>query len=313
MRAAVADEFGPPDVIVVREVEPPAPRSSQVLVRVHASSINPVDWKIRSGSVRWMIPVRPPLILGFDAAGVVEQVGANVERFRPGDRVWARSNAFAGHCHAELVVLDDDAVGRAPKGCSEAEAGTMPLAALTALQGLCDHGKLRPGHDVLVIGASGGVGMFGVQIARALGARVTAVCSEANAAFASSLGADEVIDYRVADALAVVDRYDLIFDAVASRSYGEARRALRTHGRYVTTLPSAGTAVGYVLGPLAQRRARFVVARSRTADLDQLAGLIDSGQLRTTIAAAYSLDELPAAYRLSETGRVVGKIAIAVR
>jgi len=195
MQAAGIDNFGPAVPLRVRDVPRPVPGPGQILIQVHASSVNPIDWKIPGGQMAARYGSAFPLILGFDASGIVEEVGPGVNAFAPGDAVFARSDVGAGGCYAEYAVLNVGTVARKPPELSHAEAGAMPLAALTALNGLRDPGQLRAGQRVLIIGAAGGVGTYAVQIARNLGARVTGVCSTANLALARELGAENVIDY----------------------------------------------------------------------------------------------------------------------
>ena len=195
MKAAVIEAFGPAVPVQVCDVPRPVPGPGQVLIEVHASSVNPIDWKIPGGQMAMRYGSAFPMILGFDASGVVVEVGADVGSFAPSDEVFARSDVGAGGCYAEYAVLNTRTVAPKPGGLSHSEAAAMPLAALTALNGLRDPGHLKAGQRVLIIGASGGVGTYALQIARNMGARVTAVCSAANVALARELGAEQVIDY----------------------------------------------------------------------------------------------------------------------
>ncbi|MBI3288562.1 MAG: NAD(P)-dependent alcohol dehydrogenase, partial [Elusimicrobia bacterium] len=223
MKAAVIDEYGPADVLRVREVPRPAPRPDQILIEVHASSVNPIDWKIRGGALSLLTGRSFPMILGYDVSGRVVEAGAAVARFRVGDLVYARSDSKTGRAYAQYVAVGEGAAALKPKNASHEEAAAVPLAALTSFQALRDLGRIEKGGRVLVIGASGGVGVYAVQIAKALGAHVTAVCGTDNVALVRDLGADVVIDYRKESGLGASDSYDIIFDAVASQGFFAVR------------------------------------------------------------------------------------------
>ena len=263
--------------------------------------------------------LRFPAILGGDIAGVVEEVGPGVTRFRPGDPVFAMLNPGrrGPGGYAEFAVTGEPAIARKPAALSFEEAASMPIAGLTALQSLRDLGQLSAGQSVLVNGASGGVGTFAVPIARALGARVTGVCGPTNVELIRGLGADEVIDYTREDFTRRSGEFDIIFDAVAKASFSACARSLRPNGMYITTLPSPGvllrSAVEPIVGLLGSgKRARFVIARARGPDLELLGCLADEGKLRPVIDRVFSLDEAKKAHDFSESERAKGKIVLRV-
>jgi NADPH:quinone reductase-like Zn-dependent oxidoreductase len=312
VHAVIYRRPGPPDVLEYADVPQPVIRDRQVLVGVHAAGVNPVDWKMRRMRLRvpWQ---RWPVIPGSDFAGEVVRAGAAVTRFRAGDAVYGLLSPFTGGAYAEYAAVNEDRLARKPTNCSFEEAAAVPIAGLAALQALRDLGHVAAGARVLINGASGGVGSFAVQIAKAYGATVTAVTSAKNAAFAEELGADRVIDYQTEDFTRAGGPYDLIVDAVAGRSFAECRRVLARNGVYVSTLPSAATIIDAVVGPILKgRRARAVVVRAKPDDLEVLAALIEAGKVRPRIERVFPLAQAAAAHTLSEGGRVRGKLVLRV-
>jgi NADPH:quinone reductase-like Zn-dependent oxidoreductase len=317
MKALVRDRFGGPGVLRVEEVERPTVDADRVLVRVKASSINKAEWYGLTGRPLLARPVlgllRPRTRqIGTDFAGVVEAVGENVEGFTVGDEVFGgRDGAYAEYVAAKTLA-------HKPANVSFEEAGCIGIAGLTALQAVRDHGELRPGERVLVNGASGGVGTMTVQIAKALGGEVTAVCSTRNVEQARKLGADRVIDYTREDFTRMGDRYDLVLDVAGSRPWRRLRRVLAPGARVVAIGAPSSTPI---LGPLAhivatkiasRGKVRFFVAKFKTEDLETLAGLLESGALRPAIDRTYDLDEAQDAMRAFGEGRVRGKLVLTI-
>jgi len=226
MRAAVIDGYGGPDRFEIREVEKPSPGPGQLLVRVRAASVNPVDWKLRKGSLRFVRPARFPLILGYDVAGEVEAIGAEVSHFAPGDPVYASTDNPHGGGYAEYVLVGEAATALKPASLTFEEAAAVPLASLTALQALRDKGEVAEGERLLVNGGAGGVGHFAVQIGKALGARVVAVASGRNQEFLRELGADRGIDYEEEDFATDEENYHIVFDTVGNATYRECELIL---------------------------------------------------------------------------------------
>lgn len=319
MRAAVRDRFGSLDVVEVREVEVPVPGDEEVLVRVRASSVNPAEWYSVAGRpwvVRTMMGVAKPKSprLGWDFAGVVETVGAAVSDFRAGDEVFGGSSgALAEYvCAGQPVALK-------PANATFEEAAAVPTAGLTALQGLRDHGGVEPGQRVLVNGGSGGVGTFAVQIAKALGAEVTAVCSTAKVDLVRSLGADAVVDYTKEDFSRPGVEYDVVLDIAGSRSWPAYRRVLAPRGTVVVIGGPKGSGL---LGPLGhiirikaaalpgRRRAPFFVAKPNRPDLEALGEMISSGKVRSVIDRRYPLSEVAEALGYVGEGHAAGKVVV---
>jgi NADPH:quinone reductase-like Zn-dependent oxidoreductase len=322
LKAITYHRYGSPDVLELEEVDEPVVNDDEVLVRVRAVSVNPRDWHFMRGLPYVMRPVglRIPKDggLGSDVAGQVEAVGKDVTRFRPGDEVYA--DVLAGG-FAEYARVPEGLVELKPANLTFEQAAAVPLAALTALQGLRDHGRVQPGQKVLIIGASGGVGTFAVQIAKSFGADVTGVCSTRNVDLVRSIGADHVIDYTQEDFTQSGQKYDLILQLAGTRSASDCRRALTSGG---TLLLSSGESDGRWIGPLAriikalvlspfvsQRLAPFEAKRSRE-DLQALRELIEAGKVSPVIDRTYPLSDLPDAMRYLEEGHARGKVVVTV-
>jgi len=317
MKAAVIDGYGGPDRFDVREVEKPSPGPGQLLVRVRAASVNPLDWKIRKGGMRLLKPAHFPLILGFDVAGEVEAIGAEVTRFEPGDPVYALVDSAHGGGYAEFVLVGEEAAAPKPERLSFEEAAAVPLAALTALQALRDKGELAEGERLLVNGAAGGVGHFAIQISKAMRARVVAVASGRNQGFLHELGADRGIDYEEEDFTSDEEDYHVVFDTVGKSSFKECDLILEEGGVYVTTavgpaifIRSAISGISSLFGPA--RRARSIIVKPSGQDLGLLGRLIDAGKLRPHVEEVFRLDRIADAHSYSESGRVRGKLVVRV-
>jgi NADPH:quinone reductase-like Zn-dependent oxidoreductase len=304
MRAAVRDRFGAPGAVVeLRELEKPAPADDEVLVRVRAASVNIADWYSVTGRPQIARPTmglfRPKSNrLGVDYAGIVEAVGAGVTQFRAGDEVFGgRDGAFADY----VCVREERAIVPKPANVSFEEAAAVPVAALTALQGLRDKGGLEPGHKVLINGASGGVGTFAVPIAKALGAEVTAVCGAQNVEQARSLGADHVVDYTREDFTRSERRYDVLLDIAGTRSFSDCKRVLEPDAVFVVV---GGPRKSRFLGPIGHlagirvatmrgsRKSVFFIAKFTKQDLETLADLIASGRVTPLVERTYGLEEI---------------------
>ncbi|ARV60636.1 zinc-binding alcohol dehydrogenase [Nostocales cyanobacterium HT-58-2] len=313
MKAVVIRQYGSPEVLQYEEVEPPKIKPDQLLVKVHASCINPVDWKIRQGMLRFITGNKFPMMLGFDLSGEVVEVGSQVTRFQPGDQIYASLSPPAGGAYAEFAAVPEKNAALKPTNMTYEEAASVPIAALTALQALRDQGNIQPGQTVLVNGASGGVGTFAVQIAKALGAQVTAVCSTKNIELVKSLGADHVIDYTQQDFTQDTAQYNIIFDAVAKQSFSGSKKALKPKGIYITTLPTPETLVqSFLTALIPGQKAKIILETPKSQDLVYLKDFIESGKIRSVIDRTYPLQELAAAHEYSETGRAAGKIVITV-
>ncbi len=317
MRAVTYTEYGPPDVLRLTEVAKPAPKDDEVLIRIRAASVNALDWRLLRGKpllARLMMGgLRQPKMTrpGRDVAGQVEAVGRNVTQFKPGDEVF-------GACHgafAEYACVTEDKLALKPANISSEDAAAVPVAAITALQGLRDKGRIQRDQKVLVDGASGGVGTFAVQIAKSFGAEVTAVCSTRNVDTARSLRADHVIDYTREDFTRSGQRYDLIMAANAHHSIFAYRRALGENGIYV--MAGGGWAQilqAMLLGPLlsliGRKKMRFFMAKLDKTDLTLLKDLLAAGKIVSVIDRRYPLSDVAEALRYLEEGHARGKVVI---
>jgi NADPH:quinone reductase-like Zn-dependent oxidoreductase len=320
VKAMVFHRYGPPDVLKLEEVPRPPLGDDEVLVKVHAVGLNAADWHLLRGDpflLRLNYGLRRPkiTILGADVAGVVEAVGKNVTRFRPGEAVFGDLSGCGFGGFAEYVRAPESALAPKPAGVTFEQAAATPMAAVTALQGLRDKGGIQPGQKVLIHGASGGVGTFAVQLARALGAEVTAVCSTGKLEQARALGAHRVIDYTREDFAQDGRRYDLILAANGARSIFEYRRALSPAGRYVCAGGSMKQIFqALLLGPLlstaGRKKMAALMAAPNQADLSFVAERLASGALVPVIDRCYPLAELPEALRYLEAGHARGKVLI---
>jgi NADPH:quinone reductase-like Zn-dependent oxidoreductase len=318
MKAVLIRRFGPPDVMKVEEVEMPAVPDNGVLVRVRYSSVNPVDWRIRNGSLKLIYGSRFPMKLGFDIAGEVEETGLAVTKFRKGDKVFGMLDYKVRGAYAEFACADENILAPIPRKIGFGEAAAIPLAGLTAFQALHYKGAIEDYRSVLINGASGGVGSFAVQIAKAAGCNVTAVCGTDHVEQVEALGADRVIDRLKHDFTDMPDEYDIIFDAVGKLMYFMVRRNLTKKGRYITTLPNKPADItAFLLLPVLsffgyQRRSVFISVRSNAGDLSRLALLVKEKKLVPLIDRTFDLEDIAAAHAYSETGRAKGKILIRI-
>jgi NADPH:quinone reductase-like Zn-dependent oxidoreductase len=278
---------------------------------VAASSVNPIDWKLHNGSLRFIVPIRFPSIPGMDLAGEVVEIGNKVTRFRPGDRVMACLTSRRFGTAAEFAVVDERLAGPVPKMMNDHEAAALPLAGQTALQALRDLGRVKEGDTVLIVGASGGVGHYAVQIAKVFGAKVFAVCSGVNAPWVRELGADEIIDYTQTSEFGSPAAFDLIFDTVVSEPFERYQALLKPDGIYVSTLPTLGLMARSVLFRLlSKKRIKTVMFRSNGEDLAFLSKLTEEGRLHSVIDSVFPLSQLDLAHRRSQSGHARGKIVI---
>lgn len=314
MRAVIQNAYGSPDLLRIKEVAKPTIGEGEVLVRVHSAGLNAGDVFSLRGRP-WLarltvgFPRPKDYILGWDMAGRVEAVGAQVTRFKPGDEVFASCS----HTLAEYVSVAEDSLTMKPGNLSLTEAAAVPTAAITALQGLRDAGKVQAGQQVLINGASGGVGTYAVQIARAFGAHVTGVCSTRNIDMVRSLGADHVVDYTREDFTRGDRRYDLILDNVASRSFADLRRVLTPHGMVVPNSGHGGMGYvlkAFVLAPFTHQVAGMYLASPKQGDLNYLKEMIEANRLRPVIDRTYPLGQTAEAVRYLEESHAQGKVVV---
>jgi len=319
MKAIVFHEYGSPDVLKHREIDKPVPKDNEVLLKVYAAAMNAADWHLMRASpfiARFMSGIwRPKFhILGADVAGRVEAVGKNVTKFKPGDEVFGDLFGSGLGGFAEYVCARENGIVLKPSGISFEEASAVPLAGVTALQGLRGEGQIQPGQKVLINGASGGVGTFAVQLAKFFGAHVTAVCSEAKVELVRSLGADHVIDYTKEDFTRNGKRYDLILAANGYHSILKYKRVLTPKGRYVTAGGSGHQFFqAMVLGPfISGNKMTSLQMKPNLGDLQFLKDLLEAGKIKPVIDRVYPLAEVPQAMRYLEEGNARGKIIIKV-
>jgi NADPH:quinone reductase-like Zn-dependent oxidoreductase len=316
MKAFIYEKYGPPETLRMAEVDKPAPNADDVLVKVLAISVNAADWHSMRGkplfSRATLGLLRPNhKILGVDIAGQVEAVGSGVTRFKPGDEIYANLLEHGYGGFAEYVSVPVEAMSPKPANLSFEEAAAVPMAAVTALQGLRHHGELKPEQQVLINGAAGGVGSFAVQIAKSYGPEVTGVTSTRNIDLVGSLGADHVVDYTTADVVGGGRRYDRILDTVGNRSVPDLRRALAEGGKAAVT---GFTSVAKLLGVSLRGGKAIAMVQAHVAaeDLELLSGLIEAGKVRPQIDRRYPFAELPAAIAYLEQGHARGKVVVGV-
>ncbi len=313
MKAVAFDRYGSAEELQYRELSKPITKSNELLVRVRASSVNPVDWKIRQGHLQLLTGYNFPRIVGSDISGVVVEVGREVTKFQPGDEVYTFLNPISGGGCAEYAAVPESDAAIKPKNITHAEAAAVPIAGLTALQALRDLGGIQAGNKVLINGASGGVGTFAVQVAKAMNAEVTGICSAKNRELVKSLRADFVLDYAEVDFTQQTAKYDIILDAVGTKTFAECEKVLQPEGVYISTLPSLDNLAPMLTSWfISGKKAKLIVANANTSDLGALRELIESDKVEPIVDRTYSLQEVAAAHAYSETGRAVGKIAIVI-
>jgi NADPH:quinone reductase-like Zn-dependent oxidoreductase len=305
MKAIQIHSYGGPEVLNVEEVARPKVSSHDVLIKVYASGVNPIDWKAREGFTKHSLPFIP----GWDVSGVVEETGPDVKNFKKGDEVYSRPDTTGNGSYAEYVISKDTELGHKPATVDHITASAIPLAGLTAWQGLFIHGKLRKGQRILILGASGGVGSFAIQFAKSTGAYIIGTTSEQNLSYIRELGADEAVDYRKRGYENLIMHVDMVFDTIGGEAQRNTLRLLRPGGILVTTLKvedkEAFEKKGvYITGMMAQ---------SNPEDLEAIAKLVDEGKVKPFIQKVFPLEKAADASRLSQEGHVRGKIVLRVR
>ncbi|MCU0687966.1 MAG: NAD(P)-dependent alcohol dehydrogenase [Polyangiaceae bacterium] len=310
MWAVRFDAFGGPEVLRLARVPRPAPGRGEVRVRVQAASLNPIDWKIRRGQMRLMSGSKFPMSAGGDFTGVVDAVGPGPSPWRVGDEVFGLAASMRGGALAEVIVVPSNNLARrSPSVPLEQAAGAV--TALASLQALRDVARVAPGQHVLINGCAGGMGLAALQLAKAMGARVTGTCSARGLALARELGADEALDYRAVD---VIDRggsYDVVLDLATNLGFQRARRVLSPRGTYIDPAPTPARLLGQAIANVFRRQKyRALLSSPRAADLANLAAEMGSGRLRTHVDAVFNLRDIEAAYRRAEAGAVLGKVIV---
>ncbi len=308
MKAVRIHAYGGQEVLTVEDAPMPEIGERDLLVRVVASAINPVDWKIRAGYLKEMLPYQFPLVLGWDVSGVVEAVGSGVTKFKPGDAVYSRPNILRNGSYAEFIAIDENEAAFKPKTISHACAASLPLAGITAWDVLIKTANIQAGQRVLIHAGSGGVGSLAIQLAKACGAHVVATTSGKNIPLVKSLGADQLVDYRSQQFDHVVHEMDVVFDTIGGEVQERSWASLKAGGLLVSIVspPSAELAAAH------DARAGFVFIQPDAEVLTQLAALVDAGKMRPIIAAEFALEDIVKAHTLSESGRADGKIVLHV-
>ncbi|MGV3485871.1 MAG: NAD(P)-dependent alcohol dehydrogenase [Planctomycetaceae bacterium] len=312
MSAVAYHEYGDPEVLEPILAATPKPGADQALIRVRAASVNPIDYRMRKGELRWVLPGGFPRIPGYDIAGEVVSCAAHAS-VSVGDRVFAFLDNPYGGGYAEYAACTLSCLAKMPEGMSYEQAAAIPLAASTALQSLRDHGSIQPGNRVLINGASGGVGAFAIQIAKSFDTHVTAVASGKHEDYVHSLGADEFIDRLRTDFTKSHERWDLIFDAAGKSSFLAASQVLNPGGHYVSTEPSVWGAILSAASVILPKHARVMLARPRATDLRDLAMRFSQRQLLVEINEVLPLDEAAKAHRQLEQGIGRGKLVLQIR
>ena len=309
MKAVRIHEFGGPEVLKVEEIDRPTPQPDEILIKIYASGVNPVDWKIRSGKnyERYKNPM--PITLGWDMAGVVEDMGKDVKGFAKGDEVYARPDLNKDGTYAEYITVKANNVGFKPKSIGFNEAAAVPLAALTAWQGLFDHGKLQQGQRILIHAAAGGVGTFAVQFAKWKGAYVIGTASEDNIDFLKHLGADKVINYKKQRFEDVVKDIDVVFDLIGGDTQTRSVAVLKNGGILVSTV---GITTDKDVLAKKNIHGEAYMAQSYPDQLNEIARLIDEGKIKPIVADIMPLDKAAEAQRISAEGHTRGKIVLEV-
>jgi NADPH:quinone reductase-like Zn-dependent oxidoreductase len=332
LRAARIHQYGPPDVLQIEDVPTQKLRPYDVLIEVHAASVNPVDCKIRSGGQRGIIRYRLPVTLGLDVAGVVVERGTKAQKFEIGDAVFGTPTHRRDGSYAEYLVVDQQELAPKPKTVTFNQAASIPLVGLTAYQALIEKGKVQSGQTILILAGSGGVGTIAIQIAKHLGMNVIATCSGRNTDLVTSLGADRVIDYTKEDFTTVLSDIDFVLDSLGGDARYQALRVLKKGGvvlGIVSNLPDFSDRYGPNLGVAAALadtlkfatkakfaqnvRYAFIVRNTNQKHLEALSALVDEGAIAPVIDKVFPLDEIVEAHRYSESGRARGKIVIEVR
>lgn len=323
MKAAVINSFGSSDVFSIEQDMPlPEIHDNHILVKVQASSVNPLDWKTRNGDLKMVLGKKFPMILGNDVSGIVVKCGDNVKNLKTGDQVYGMVDTnvkpswfgFAGTgAYAEYVCAREDTVSLKPHSVTFEAAAAVPLCALTAYQALVKKLKIKKGDSVLINGASGGVGVFAVQIAKAYGATVTAIAGERNKELLFELGADTFYDYKKTAMSDIDQTFDIVYDVVANASYKETKHLLTPNGVYISNIPSPIAAIiPWLRNTKKAKKKTFAWVMPNSSDLAVIATMIDEGKIKIVVDSVYSLENISAAHHHSETKSVTGKIVVKV-
>ena len=310
MKAIVYEKYGPPEVLKSIETQKPIPKSNELLIKVKAIALNPLDYRIRRGWIRPLTDFNFPRLIGSDFSGEVVEIGEKVRSFQKGDRVYGMSFQILSGTSADYIKIKASALSIIPDTLSFEQAAAVPLAAQTSLQALRDLGHLGKSGRVLVNGASGGVGVFAIGIAKIMGAHITAVTSFRNTDFVKDLGADEVIDYTKEDFTKSDHKYDIIFDCWGNKNFVKVEGSLEEKGIYISTIPNVKNYFLSFKNLIGQKKGKVVLVKSKNEDLETLKGYIDKGSLRVIIDKVFPKSEIIDAYKYLETKRAKGKVVV---
>jgi NADPH:quinone reductase-like Zn-dependent oxidoreductase len=308
MKAVRIHKYGDRSVLRYEECPVPPVAEDEVLIKVIATSVNPIDWKVRTGHLKEKVPHQFPMILGWDVAGIIQEIGGAVTRFAPGDAVYTRPDATRNGSYAESIPVKESEVAFKPETISFMEAASLPLASITAWSSVIDRGEIQAGQSILIHAGSGGVGSIAVQLAKWKGAHVISTTSAANVDLVKSLGADEVIDYRSTNFQDVVQDVDIVFDTIGGQVQDDSWSVIKPGGRLVSVVEPPSESRAEQTGV----RGSFVRIQPNASILYQLAKLVDDGVVRPIVGAEFALKNIQAAHALSESGHAQGKIVIHV-
>lgn len=310
MKAIAIEQYGGPEVLRLMELPKPAVLEKDVLIEIHAASVNPVDWKIREGYLKEMLHHRFPLILGWDAAGVVVETGPGVTRFNRGDKVFSRTDIARNGTYAEYVAVDEKYVALKPANISFEGAAAVPLVGLTAWQALVDYAGMKKGDKVLIHAGSGGVGSFAIQLAKSRGCHVATTCSTTHVDFVKTLGADQVVDYTKGDFSLQIHDYDIVFDTIGGETYRKSFKVLRQQqGVIVSILEQPDHELAEKNGV----RAGYLFMHPDGNQLAEIAELLESGEIKPVVGRILHLEEARSAQMMSQSRHVRGKIVLQVK
>ncbi len=315
MKAVITSGYGGVDVLSIEEVEKPIINDGEILVKVQASSINPLDWKIRRGEMKMLTGKTPPRILGTDYAGVVSQVGKNISDFKKGDEVFGMFDGLKNQegTYAEFVKVTKEEIYHKPSNCSFEESASLALVSLTAYKALVEIAHITKEQHILINGCSGGVGNVAVQIAKSLGCKVTGICSTDSVEFVKGLGVDEVIDYKKEDVLNKESRYDVIFDCVGNLTFFGSKQLLVPKGIYVTTdVKPSSMLLSPLINLFSSKKFKLVIVKPNTQHLNIIKTMAENSQIKAQIAKVFNLEEIREAHTMAENGGFRGKLILRV-
>jgi len=313
MRSVIFNKYGGPDVLELTDIDIPELPEDKILIKVFASSVNPIDYKIRKGDMKIFTGKKFPKYAGSDFAGVIEEAEVKVDGYQKGDKVYGFLSAIKGGAYSEFLIADPAKISLMPEKFNFEEAASIPLAALTALQALNYKGNISEGSKVLINGATGGVGSFGIQIAKAMGAEVTGICSEKNIELCKKLGADKVYDYSSDELKRSGDKFDLFFDAAAKLSFSKSKKYLNSGGVYITTVPGPGVMLRRLFNIIPfTKKAKMILVKPSGVDLTILTGFAMTGEFHPIVENIFDLDKISDAHKLAESGKFRGKIVVKI-